>query len=305
MKTRAQSRPAFTLLEMIVVISILGLLAALSLSAVFRIQETQRETNTNTGLRKIQIGLDQQYKAARDTISKEAVPDVIKTLTSSIDTNGNIVPDPIRAKALHMKLRMRQEFPQTYAEARTFVPGTSVYNPKPIYLNAIGGGNSTPDQEAAALLVIVLSQNRGGITFNVEEIGRSETRDIGGKTVRVLMDEYGTPICLRRWATDGEMNMLPADELNQAPFVSPTQMSSGNKDLDDPEGRFRNGAPRPWNPPYKNQAKQYFTSVLTTVQDPFDGRNRGPYVVSAARDKLFVTDDDLFSFRIQGSGKGN
>jgi len=304
MKTRKQTRPAFTLLEMLVVISIIGLLAALSLSAVFRLQESARETNTNTGLRKIHIGLDQQVKAARDTIAKETPSAWVANLTSSIDSNGSIVEDKTRAKALHMILRMRQEFPQTYAEARALA-GDTAYGPKQIYTTAIGTGNSTPDLEAAALLFVVLSQNRGGITFNVEESGRTEVIDVGGKQVRVLMDEYGTPFCLRRWATDNEMNMLPADELNQPPFVTEKQKLSGNRDLADPEGRFRNGAPRPWNPPYKNQVRQLFTTILPTVADPLDGRNRGPYVVSAAKDKQFVTQDDLFSFRIQSSGKGN
>ena len=309
MKARVHTRPAFTLIELIVVISIIALLAAISISAVFRLQETSRESNTNKTLLKVQMGLDPQVKAARDTIAKETPSDWVKTWTSSRDSNNNLVPDPIRAKALHMKLRMRQEFPQTYAEARALL-GDPMYGSKLMYRNAIGAGSSTPDLEAAALLVVALSQNRGGITFSVEEIGRTEVRDIGGKQMRVILDEYGTPICLRRWATDGELNSLPADELNQQPFVSPSQIASGNKDPDDPEGRFRNPAPRQWDASYKTQAELLFTSVLPTVADPLPdfpvvSRNRGPYVVSAGKDKLFVTEDDLFSFRIQGSGKGN
>ena len=81
----------------------------------------------------------------------------------------------------------------------------------------------------------------------------------------------------------------------------------------------------PPDPAYRTTAVQWFTVPLTnpladpltsfgTIADPFDGRNRGPYVVSAGRNgKLipgdrytnFMDPDDLYSFRLQREGKGN
>jgi len=46
-------------------------------------------------------------------------------------------------------------------------------------------------------------------------------------------------------------------------------------------------------------------SNVGRTPDPFDGRNRGPYVMSAGQDKNYGTPDDLLSFRLQQAGKGN
>ena len=86
-------------------------------------------------------------------------------------------------------------------------------------MNAIGTGTPNDDvKEAAALLLIVLSQNRGGANFNVQEAGPIQQIDVGGKQMRVLVDAWDRPICLRRWATDNELNAMN-NEINQPPFV--------------------------------------------------------------------------------------
>jgi prepilin-type N-terminal cleavage/methylation domain-containing protein len=308
MKVHARPRAAFTVIELLVVLSIIALLATLSIAAVLRVQESQRGTNTSIHLRKAQMGLDQQWKAAIDRIKAEEPHELIYQIT----TNPNGTRDNARAKALHMKLRLRQEFPQSYAEVRMinvftgpYLPlqSPSVYGPKPLYLAAIGAGNGTAGDEAAALLLVVLAQGRGGTAFNAEEIGPVQTRDMGGKPMRVLVDAWGNPMCLRRWATDAELKLLLLDpinnELNLPPFVTPAQVISGNCDPQDPDGRLRFNT---WAG--KAQAQAWFTSVLANT-DPFDGRNRGPYIVSAGKDAQYTTDDDLYSFRLQSAGKGN
>jgi hypothetical protein len=212
-----------------------------------------------------------------------------------------------------MKLRLRQEFPQTFAEVRmtnVFAAAPSlipVYGPKPQYLLAIGAGNGTPATESAALLLVVLSQGKGGAAFNAEEIGPVQTIDLGGKPMRVLADAWGNPMCLRRWATDGEMALRAnelANELNLPPYVTPAQVISGNFDPQDPDGRLKATI---WTVPVnRNGAILWFTVPLNnTIADPFNGLNRGPYIVSAGKDAILASDDDLYSFRLQGDGKGN
>ena len=81
MRRGTRPRPAFTLLELIVVMSIIALLAALSISAVFRMQESSRESNTNTHLNKIQMEFDKQWSAKVSLIKAEDVPAAIIELT--------------------------------------------------------------------------------------------------------------------------------------------------------------------------------------------------------------------------------
>jgi len=196
MRLPANRRPAFTLIELIVVLGIIALLATLSVAGVMRVQKAQREISSDRTLRAVQIGLDQQYKAAVDKIKTENPHDLIVQATS----NGG-VPDMTRARALHMKLRLRQEFPQNFAEARfQFPPALAAlnaqYGPKPIYIAAIGAAGNPPApspeaKEAAILLVVALSQTRNGVTFNVREAGPNDTIDVNGKGMPVLVDRGG------------------------------------------------------------------------------------------------------------------
>src|SRR5438309_2287828 len=99
MRLSTRPRPAYTLMELIVVIGIIALLASLMLSAVFRMVESRRETNTNIHLNKIHMEFEKQWKAKVAAISKENVPQVVVEITK----NSDGTPDLARARALHMK----------------------------------------------------------------------------------------------------------------------------------------------------------------------------------------------------------
>lgn len=328
MYVRTKLRPAFTLIEMVVVIGIIVLLATLSAATVMRVQKSQRESNTNNALRAVAIGLDQQWKQAVAKIGAEEPHEIILQMTSKGPAAG-CGQDKARAKALHMHLRLRQEFPQTFAEARFVFPAmqwqspcngqvynlaslNAMYGPKPVYIAAIGtNGNGTEPQEAGALLPIVLAQNRGGAAFNALEAGPTNSINFGGREYRVLIDSWGHEICLRRRAVDAEMsfnNNMIANELNTEPFVSKQAMTSGFKDPADPEGKL---TPNVWTganalPGVRVLAASWFRGPLNNaIADPFDGFNRGPYVMSGGQDETYTTPDDLLSFRIAGIGRGN
>src|SRR5262249_15749578 len=177
MRACTRPRPAYTLMELIVVIGIIALLASLTLSAVYRMQESRRESNTSIHLNKIHMELEKQWKAKVTAISKETPPDVVFEITKNADGTR----DNARAKALHMKLRLRQEFPQHFGEVfskvtLTFNNYTYIYDGKAIFKKAAGNPLTDaqgryleiPEAQSAALLVLILSQGAGGSTTHVD-----------------------------------------------------------------------------------------------------------------------------------------
>ena len=326
MKRHAERRAGLTLLELIVVIGIIALLAALTAGAVFRYQESSKVGDTNRHVLKLYMGLERQWKAATDGIKNEPIPQQIRDFTMNADGTYNNA----RAKALYMKLRLRQEFPQNFDEARTpaviLLPNGQqyVFEAKPYFRNAIKNARGpSPEMESAALLVLILSHGRGGVAFDVEGAAPIQTVEFdlvampgfpnppaGAKLpLRVCIDSWSWPIAFRRAAPDNAADVLV--ELNQPPFVSPTQISSGNMDPDDPEGQLRPKPASPstdWVPQFRAAARLFFATA--PLADPFgEGQlvflNRGPFVYSAGRDRVYLSENDLYSFRLQSTGRGN
>jgi prepilin-type N-terminal cleavage/methylation domain-containing protein len=315
MKSSLQRRPGFTLIELLVVIAIISLLMAITVSAVFRLKQSSAEKNTVTAVRKIDIGFMQQWKAALDNARKEPIPSEISAGTFS--ANGQA--DPVRARALHMKLRMRQEFPQNFGELYNPPSGfSSSYPSKPIYIAATQGLSTTvnPENQNAAMLYIVMSQGRGGVTFGNDTASRTALIDFplanGGATrqLRVFVDEWGTPIGFRREADDDIQFVL--DELNQPPFVNAVQAAAyaagtPKNDAMDPEGRLQIQGWPLYTLAY-NFLRQPNPANRPYIVNPFDGKNRGPFVFSTGGDKVYYPpnhEDNIYSYRIQQTGRGN
>jgi competence protein ComGC len=325
MTTRLHRRGAFTLLELIVVLGIIVLLMSLTIGAVFRLRASQMEKNTNTHLLKIHSALMQQYSPAVERIKKEDPPQLLKELTKNADGTYDLA----RAKALHLKLRLRQEFPENFGEIFSGATlGTYSYNGKTVFLAAVkdplkSGPTNYPDPvpegQSAAMLVLILSQGQGGTTTNPESIAPTKlvsfpqnTQGAAPVPLRVFVDEWGTPISFRRLADDDMPDVL--NELNQPPYVTAAQLQSGNMDPHDPEGRLR----MTW--PMRGQLlaglSQANPASRPYIVDPFDGKNRGPFVFSAGGNtQFYVTGsnppvmevglDNLYSYRLAQSGKGN
>jgi type II secretory pathway pseudopilin PulG len=320
-------RGGFTLLEMVVVLGIIMLLTALTLGAVFRVREQQLEKNTNTHLQKLYIGFMQQWDATRDQVAKEPIPQPIKDMTR----NANGQYDVDRARAIYMKLRLRQEFPHNSGEVMdsfslTMNGQTASFTPRPylatpfIGVQGIWWTNSDPDN--AAMFYLIMTQGKGGATFDVSNVCPTGTVNValqagGTKSMKCFVDEWGSPIVFRRQVDDDNLPLIA--EFNQSPFVSPAQMQSGNCDPDDPYGRLRLPKNQWWTEPQIGNGRDLFWNYLSQpnqnkrpfIIDAFDGKNRGPTVFSAGKDRVYYYipfqgfDDNLYAHRIQQAGKGN
>lgn len=283
-------RSAFTLIELLVVIAMIAILLALTTGTVFRVMSSQREKNTNVHLQKIDAGFKQQYEEAVKTIKKESPPPALVDRTRNVNPDGTRTLNNDRALAMWMKLRLRQEFPQSFGEltAVTISGGTGssasnyTLSPKDFYTKALASYTSSglPEEESAVLLVLSMRMGRGGQTIDPDKIAR--TKDMGNG-IKVFVDEFGTPIAFRRWAEDDFGDAVA--ELNTPPG-----------DRTDPKGTLQ---------AMPNHAdRTYLETPFLPIG--FDNKNRGPVVFSAGKNKQFVgsTDDNLYSHRLGQFGGG-
>lgn len=289
MKRHTRRRPGFTLIELLVVISIIGLLVSLTAAGLFRLQAAQREKITNETLIKLHESLDLQFKAVIDRAKQENIPSATMTLAGG---------DNVRARVLHVKFRLRQEFPQSFKEAIADSPVDPVYNHKTAYFTYLSGAaGDTPANESAVCLLMVLSQSRGGTTFDPENVGSTSVgmKVIGGKDFKVFVDQTRTPIAFARWTA----NPAILAEYSNPPYIP---AASTYKDPQDPEGKLVN-IPAPLAAGLLILLDTQGLQIIHPL-GAANNYNRSPIVYAAGKNKLFDDQDDLLSFRIRGSGKG-
>jgi prepilin-type N-terminal cleavage/methylation domain-containing protein len=318
-KRRGVRRAAFTLVELLAVIAIIGILMALSAGAFFRVRVQQQESATNVTLQKLQSELDTQWKTVMDNANDDARTRSISP--SIISWAGN---DDRRAKVVWSKILLRVEFPQTFFDATDPVNGFPAQMKalnfnipiKSSYFQATQGMTSAPvanpgypqaHYESAALLYISLTQGRRGMkSFNpTEQVGPHAigTVDLYGKQLNVFVDTWGTPIAFIRWPTSAA-----GSDLNDSsqPFQVFNTISGVKYSVDpqDPELTLN-------DPSWTNQSG--FSKSIHAL-NPNGPLNLSPFVFSAGRDKDYGVDalygnatagelDNLYGYRLRGVGR--
>ena len=216
-----------TLIELLIVMLIIAILAALSLSAVFSVRESQMKNFTESLISKLASALDGQWKAAIDQIREEPVPAAFFTLA---------VNDQRRARVIYTKARLVQEFPVTFDQARNPMPG--YLTPKPAFANLPATSAATLPYESSALLYMTLNQaRRGQAGFNADEHVEPtaiQTRAAGNTQVKIFVDSWGNP--LRYYAFP-----YYTDELNLPPYFDKTMhQNQQSPDSQDPDSVLLN-----------------------------------------------------------------
>ena len=292
-------RRGFTLLELIVVMTIIAIIASLSMGVYFRVRQSQTESAAVTTVNKLQSQLDQQWKAVLDNARDDARAGKIGTIATTTLGGG----DSRRELVIWTKIQLKLEFPMTFDEAVNW-PATVGVNPKSSYFRAIQAAGITPatnlqeDQkllESAVLFYMAVTQGRRGVAgFNpIDHLGPHAVGDVviphynSSTSFKVFLDSWGQPITFIRWPTakpNGQPGN-PADEINAAPFATFGKISTYNNgnpfvvDPQDPENTlFLN-----WNAASQNTFKQLIHPLGNVPV------NLSPIVMSAGRDKVVNT----------------
>jgi prepilin-type N-terminal cleavage/methylation domain-containing protein len=274
---RPGCRPAFTLLELLVVMSIIVVLAALAAGASFKVVEVQNQSNTETTIRTIAGVLREQWNAVIDQAKSELIPtDVVTQLANN---------DPRVAKVIWVKLRLKQEFPMTFDEAlnpsaasNPSMPSSTSFNyldGKPSYKKQLSQANingSPPDPQnkqkayemATCLYMSLNGQGRRGMVTDLDTgVGRNSVAGSPlASGMKMFVDGWGNPIVMARNPTQNQ-------DLNP----TAAWQSSGTRDVQDPEGLLTSPAWTGWAGPSGGQPavtsfQQILHELATQAQPP-------------------------------------
>ncbi len=274
-------RPGFTFVELLVVIALIAVLLALSASATVRVIDVQRGSNTEQTVKIVSEQLDRQWQIVVDEVMRPGavVPSNVQSALQPIVGN-----DPFRMRLFYLKLKLQQEFPMTFNEARA----PRLLPPIRAYANALPATGS-PGQplESSVCLLLALQQSRGGTTFDADRLGSGAISEASGLSgLKCIVDGFANPIAFFRWPT-GNRELNPPDGLD------------GHKDPTDPEGLLTN---TDWMRTVTPPAYQWFRNnihPLPPLQPPPPAPQRirsykvMPVVASAGRNGQFNLNDNM------------
>lgn len=218
MLTTTRRRHAFTLIELVVVVSIIAVLVALTATAAFGVRRNMQKQNAETTLQKLDQALLQRQKAIRDQIQDDIKNNRAEGPTMVAAYGGN----KDTAQAVMLYARLKQQMPMTFSEAKNgFTVNGYSYPPSPAFAALPATPVGTPgnvEQSAACLHAIVSAM--GPLDGLEQQVGTSTNG------YKVFVDGIGSHIGYVRLAYDGNLAELNNRPLALNPAVDPFDPSN-------------------------------------------------------------------------------
>jgi prepilin-type N-terminal cleavage/methylation domain-containing protein len=295
-------RTGFTLIEMLVVIAIMVILAALLAAGVMMWISGQSRRNTESNYRTAQKLFMQHWSAVIDDAKKEDIGGL-----AALGTLASPDPGNQRARVIWIKLRLMEAFPQSFTEVVNNSPGKAGswtwanYIPRnrqkyqPAYERLVGAAlnnaSHNPATEQGACLAMAISTSHAGKRTSADELG-AICLDTDGDGMKEVVDGYRQPAGFVRFATDlttpGLQATNPASGAN-ALFADPL----------DATGLLLSPT---WYSTKAGSNCMLYQQVAGYLISPNNGQSEyytQPVIVSAGPDGVFGTSDDVFSFQLR------
>lgn len=208
-------RPAFSLIELLVVIFIITLISAITVGVFFRVRVNQQTSATDATLNKINGMLDRRVKAIN-----EQVADDVKNNHPGYASVLAQVQNPDLAKSLWTYAKMKNELPMSFNEARAATPafGPVVLQPKAVFAALPAGAAGGSPEESAVCLYLAVTANAGGGTATDIDGLQQQIGDSGLGGLKCFKDAWGKPVAFVRTAYNTEVNGPPFVPAGRAAF---------------------------------------------------------------------------------------
>jgi prepilin-type N-terminal cleavage/methylation domain-containing protein len=243
-RTPHPARRGFTLVEILVTITILGMMASMLLLAVQAANNSAKVAKTKATITKINHFIMLRYDSYR---TRRLALNVVSYASKNYASGGTPTNTQVaRARVNAIRDLMRMEMPDWWTDITTppllvdtSISGTPTTALSPSltqrYLNAyktalnLDPTDTASFQSAKLLYMIVMSDTEAAHEFASNEIGT-----VDGSGLPVFLDGWGNPIFFLRWP----VGFLPI-------FHADTDLQSGDPVVDhdpfDPHGAMSNG----------------------------------------------------------------
>lgn len=258
-------RHAFTLVELLMVIMLIGILATLVLVTLANVNEAAREDRTKAQVAKIHDAIMEKWQGYAYRRVPSVTPGIQKARLERVSA-GPTQPKPkltfpmlARDRLLALRDLMRLELPTSRLEVigpDGSAPQRRLLNPlnplnnsdrpwpalsRAYYQRALvaTGASSarelmtrwTTDFESAECLYLILSQMRDEDTSVLQSFSESEIGDADGDGMPEIHDAWGNPILFLRWAPGyrSPLQKTLLEDPNQEDVFDPARLGTSYK----------------------------------------------------------------------------